>query len=421
MSPFHHEESSVPSQEEQTDAHQRACTYTFEAYADANRIARELAILGATDVKVTRSAEEFRVKFKANWSIEQQLIKVMPEDAGPFRTTSPSSKEERALMREMYCCWYDKTEFESTFRRSRPTLARILEGEGLLVAYPNKNFDYDWEDLFVAWEDELSPTIGFSEVLVEILQVAGVLESSAKQFIVGEDYSYFPVNALARGEIENLYSLLCEAGEWEKGRKLALALGDPVNAARLLRRESRDQDPSVFFRIVETTEGLPMEMLYQRELARAYWAWKLIKGYSRMVARWADAAKLRVVDYYAKESIGIPHTLRHPDLRKENPIVHALAAIGDEPTLESLANNESNKLAATILADMHRMRMKQSDYPLDAANHWASLQDGYWPTQLEIHDAIANCITYDHQYAKKMEHLGFTYWGLRNKSYTDQW
>ncbi len=361
------------------------------------------------------------MKFKANWSIEQQLIEAIPEDAGSFRTTSPLSKEERALMREMYCCWYDAIEFELVFRRSRRTLAGILEGEGLLVAYPNKNSVYDWDDLFAAWKDEFSPTTGFSEKLVGMLQVAGVLEISSKQFKVGEDYSYFPVKALSQGEIENLYSLLYEAGQWEQGKQLALALGDQQNAARWVRREVSNQDPSEFFQILETTEGLPMEMLYQRELARAYCAWNLIEGYSRMVALWADAAKLRVADVYAKELTNIPHILRHPDLRKGNPIVHALCAIGDEPCLESLANNDNNQLAAAILADMHRVRMKHSNYPLDAANHWVELQDGYWPTQLEVRDAIANCIVYDHRYAKKMEHIGFSYWVFQKKSYSVQW
>jgi len=389
------------------------CSYAFNDFQNANHIARELAVLGATDIKLIRPSEKYRVKFNASWSIEQQLIHVATKEAGQFRTSSPSTKEERALIRDMYCCWHHANEFESVLRRSWSSVARILEGEGLLFTYANKDFVYDSENFFTTWEEGFSPTTGFSVALVEMLQAVGVLDRSLKQFMESDDYAYYPVKALSRDEVENLFSLLRQAGMWEQGQQLAPMLEDQVITARL-QREFGNQDPIEFFRILEHAEGLPMEILYQRELARAYWAWNLIEGYSKMVARWLGAAKLRVADYYDQESIYIPHPLRHPDLRIKNPIVHALNAIDDESRLESLANNENNQMAAAILADMHRLRMKKSDYPLDAADHWNTLQDGYWPTQLEIHDAIAACIVYDQRYAKKMEHIGFTYWALQN-------
>lgn len=378
-------------------------------------MARELAHLGTTDFEFTRSADTYLVEFKANWSIEQQLILVVPADAGPFRTTSPLSKEELDHICEMHCCWYDAIELGSACRRSQSTLVKILEGERLLVAYPNKAFGYSWKDLLYAWDDECPPSTGLSETLVGMLQEAGVLERSEKQLMVADGYSYLPVTALSRGEVENLYSIFCEGGAWEQGKQLALALGDQANAARWLRREDIHQDPSDFFRILETTDGLSMDLLYQRELARAHWAWNLVEGYSKIVVQWAEAAKLRVADYYARETTICPNALWHPDLRMGNPIVHALGAIGDMRHLASLAN-DNNQLAAALLADMHRVSMRGSHYPLDAADHWAALQDGYWPTELEIHDAISNCIIYDHQYAKKMEHLGLTYRQLRHKN-----
>ncbi len=410
----------MPNPVDHGEQPQRVCCYKFEDFQAANLVARNLTRMAAEDVKVTRSsADEFRVSFKGAWEIEQQLIKKVPEHAGSFRSDSPYSKEEEALIREMYLCWYDAIEIEKTVRRSRSVLAERLEAEGLLISFADRGFEYDWDELVGAWEDEFSPTDGFSDVLVGMLQKMGVLKESIQQFSQRQIPPRLPLSALSAREIDNVFSLLCDAGRWDEAKRLALARGDRISAACWSRREMGDTYPLEFLEILADSEGLPMHILYQRELARAYQAWNLINGYPKCVAQWANAAKARERDYHVQGPL--PPPLKHPDLPSDDAIVSALAAIGNEKALERLAK-ETNRLAAAILADMHRLQMKKSDYPLDAADQWAAIQDDYWPTENEIHTILAANIKYDREYAKKMERLGVTYWGFRrDKSYSVQW
>lgn len=398
---------------EQPGQRHRVCSYTFHDYQSAARASRDLAILVAGDVKVAKSNEEFRVKFKASWSIEQQAIQAIPEEAGSFRTGSPYSKEESELICEMYFSWHEAAEIAAVVRRSKSAVVRFLEDESLLIAFPNRDFYFRWNDLFGHqaedddfWENEFSPIDGFSEDLAGMLWEAGAIADTAGRLFPGEGSSFLPLKALSNNEIDNIYFLLCKAGKWKHLKKIALCRGTPIEARRWLRREFC-ANPIEFFQALVDEEGLPMEILYQRELARAYWAWNLVNGYSKSVAAWVEAAKLRATDYYAKELTAIPRALKHPDLSCNNPIVRALAVSDNETALESLAN-EDNRLAAAILADGHRRRMRHTDYPLDAAYCWTTIQDGYWPTESEVRDAIASSISYDPQYAERMAHLGFT-------------
>ena len=65
---------------------------------------------------------------------------------------------------------------------------------------------------------------------------------------------------------------------------------------------------------------------------------------------------------------------------------------------------------------------QKSEYPLDAADRWAAIQNGYWPSEQEIYDSLALYIKYDRSYAKKMAHLGTSYWQLgHRKSYSVEW
>lgn len=198
-------------QTEQPGKQHRVCSYTFHDYQNAANAARDLAILTAGDVEVVKSNEEFRVTFKASWSIEQQAIQAIPEEAGSFRTGSPYSKEESELICEMYFCWHEAAQIAAVVRRSKSAVVRFLEDESLLIASPNRDFYFRWNDLFGRqaedydfWENEFSPIDGFSEDLAGMLCEAGVIADPAERLIPGQDCSFLPLKALSNHEFDNV-------------------------------------------------------------------------------------------------------------------------------------------------------------------------------------------------------------------------
>ena len=396
------------------------CLYKFDDYKYANQAARDLAVMGVENVKLVRSAEEFRLTFKSAWDVEKKLIDTIPEDAGMFRTGSSYSKDEILFLSELFFCWHDPIEIENAVRRTRSALTIFFKREGLLYSPASRYFDYDWNALFESWDDEFSAENGFSENLVEVLRSAGIIGTDGVLVDVDFENLYLPLAALSKNEIENIHALLAGAEKWSEAKDFSQATGDSIRAAQLSRRVCGEY-PDEFFRLLSDTEGLSRDMLYQRELARAYTLWNMVHNYPKMIKRWSDAANLRVKDYYAKDTILLPHRINPSDLSGSDSVTDALIALGNQSQLESLAL-QGNQLAAAILADMHRLRMQKSEYPLDAADRWAAIQNGYWPSEQEIYDSLALYIKYDRSYAKKMAHLGTSYWQLgHRKSYSVEW
>ncbi len=323
-------------------------------------------------------------------------------------------------------------------KRNRSSLQALLISDGLLPTFQPSKFSYS--DLNLDDEEDFPEHIWLSEYALEQFEKFGIISEETATYIallladlLDERYEddeqdekfittkhpnkRIPTKNI-QDEIESLYSFLASADKTLEAAQIAKLLGDYLRAAQLLRLGYAS--PEEFYETLKYVKGLPSDYLYQLELCKAYKNWSLVNGYPKLFSQWVEAAKLRRDDYFAKQTISIPHSVTIENPVYDDPIIDALGSIGNFKALEQLAIN-GNSLAAAFLADMQLSLMINSSHSLDAADDWIKLQNGVWPSDLTVQTLLAANFPYDPIYAKKLEHLGLKYAGFRSENQCSQW
>lgn len=423
----------------ESDARQiKKCTYLFDKFEHASTMAKEISSLGSTDVELTRTEEKFRLTCRANWQFEMLLISFAPEEFGNFRAGSTYSVDERNLIREMFFFWHDPVEIEIATRRKRSELRAVLVTENLLPNFISLDFNY--ANLNINSDEDFADDVIISEHAINQFESLGVISTKTGDFLAEmlcgtQDYYRYddetdesqpaPIVNIAltdetiSNDLRTMYNVMASIECHFEAATIAKEVGDYVTAAKFGR--AGNTSPNNFYLLLETSEGLPCDFLYQREITKAYYRWNLVNGYPKVFSEWMTAAKLRRKDYYTKESIGIPHQVKINSIIHKDPILDALAVTSNSKQLERLAL-DGNTLAGALLADRHRIQMKNGSHPLDAAEQWIQIHNNDWPTEMEVMGILAANLPFDKIYASKMEHIGYTYRGFSAlKSYTCTW
>lgn len=399
----------------------QACTYKFENPQAATAMARQAQARRCEDITVVRSGDHLKLSFKGTWQDEQALIDFAPEEYGDFRMGSHYSKGECDMIADLFLCWHLPEEVCRRTRRSIKALSAFLEKQNFLPRFPRRSFkietviDDDGDEtypFFDKWGTGFLRREGFSKNLILELERLEVLSTFVRTYSsrdarrdedVEDDFIlFYPFDRVTQEELVNVFSYLADLGRWDAISDLCEDVGDEILNLRCHRRLFID--PLKFLLLLETHNGLPWDLLYQRELLRAYRNQTFAMSHPDQLVKWMEAAQLRKTRTYARKMTHFPGAAPFPAQFHENPIAIALYFGDSEGDLARLAMR-GNRFAAAVLGDMFRVKSQLSSRFEAEAERWEAVQDGYWPTAEELRTLHAWAFPFDPGYAQKMSHV----------------
>lgn len=388
------------------------CSYNFSDFEDADFLAKEAAKLGVDNVQIKKFEEGFKLLFNASWPQELKLIEIAINSDnyfGYFRTGTRYSQEEIEFLIDHYACWYPSEKIALFLRRTPSAISNFLLYRGLIEKIDQDSFGVVAAQYWVDNQNDLYGELISNDEIDS--SIPNVLSEPHKKL---KSVSIFN---LSNYEIDRLISFLVSFDQWQEAIYCSKRLGDSLRAFRIACQGSYLIEA---YKLIKNIEGLNPLYLYQRELLKAHICSRYIHYFSNFLSSWVDKAKCREIDYSCDSPPFNLPGYRPPTLYFVDNIIEPLFiplsddlyALTKPNSVVHLTNltKKGNRLAAALLADLHRRKMNtNSNHSLDAANFAKSVQSGYWPTEEEIKNLLFKHIIFDTEYAKKMEHLNENY------------
>jgi hypothetical protein len=374
------------------DTDNKLLRYQFAEFGMAKLAASSAQKFGCTDVAIKQVAEGFSFSCRSNWAAEYELIQSIPLSS-EFRHGSRYTSGERAELLERYCRGADVESIARDLKREPSGIVGQLEHAGEFVK------------LSQVEADELNYPSTLSQGKLVRDDVIDLIRSEVLVEYEADCSGLVEISALTEIDRIRLYACLLEQGHWKDAVAAAHVVGDDEPAFRIARQCG--EPINICYQFVKDSTGLSSRVLYQRELFRSYLSKQCLEHTPASIAIWTDGAMKRVNDYAYMGSQSLQDASFYPfttnQLIDASDDVRAIVYAYNAKELKALSQ-KGCRLAACFLADYNRRLMwTNGAHPLDSADAAAAIQNGFWPDEAYVRNAIAPLINFDPKYAKWVE------------------
>lgn len=380
----------------------QSAVYRLPTFAIAKAVAEAIAELTGKDARIVSSEGGYLIRANLCFEEELSIVRACSSIGVPLRSASRwTSAEVRHVFQE-YSHWHWPEDIALKIGRSTSAVCSKLREIGVW-----------WEPSAVVGVERL-PTFPFevgdgcfSYRHGQLLSGIGVIRSGMPDSI---DLDYNELREFfSLDELERIVAILLR---WSDGEyawwavELARAGGLGVKTYFLSRQVERN--PAEAYRVLRDLRGLDSELLYQREVLKAYLGKQVIFEYPSLLTDYMlnprrgalGSRKTGCQSSNSKFGFGID------DYWRLNEIASAASCADDLESVRALVR-DGNRLAALILARFFDLEILDGgNYRGVEAEEVERLCADYRPSESEISDSLRTAISVDMVYSARMSHLG---------------